>query len=295
MVAAVEHEKLHPVALEAMIATGVVLLAVAGIGPPVAEDAQTVLLALGGAVGIVRPEIVVVPDRVGGFFPDDFFETGHGAEHVVVVAQQAGIRGVAVVVVAQHQQQIEVVARRHLAEGRRREMSATADTRTESHPQGAAILRRRSGDEGRIGPRQRRGTVEQRSVMIAGRGPQTVHGHLSGEGAVLDQIRSLHDPTVGQIRLQTDPEREPSRVGTLRPQPGRGIADMTDQRTGVQKSRAGHRGDLRDGVELLFPFGRSCLSFQSGAGGQHGGTDHEFAAGGGEGSGHNKSRIGNRE
>jgi hypothetical protein len=64
MITHVEHKEVHSGAAELKIAAGILRLTIGGIGPPFPEDAQRIFFAGGGSVGIVRAEIVIVPDRI---------------------------------------------------------------------------------------------------------------------------------------------------------------------------------------------------------------------------------------
>lgn len=110
-----------------MVTARISFLAVAGICPPFREYAQAIFLTFCGAIEVIRAKVVIVPDRISRLFADDLFKPIHGAEHVVIIAQQCGVRGVAVVVIAEHQQEIEVTARCHFSERGGRQMPALPD------------------------------------------------------------------------------------------------------------------------------------------------------------------------
>ena len=137
--------------------------------------------------------------------------------------------------------------------------------RTKRHPQPPASASRWGRDERRVGPREGRPAVEQRAVVVAGCRPQLANLHLPGKRLGLGECWAGDDPPVGKRRILTDPEAEAACVRSLRPESGRGVADMPNERSGMDKRLARHGRDHRHGAIGLRGLGwcwcwnRGCL------------------------------------
>ena len=191
---------------------------------------------------------MVVPDGVGRDLADEPREAVDRPHHVVVVAELRRIGRVAIVVVAQHQQQVEILPGGHLAERGGGMDGTPAHARTKRHPQPPPSASRRGRDERRVGPREGRPAVEQRAVVVAGCRPQFANLHLPGERLGFGECWAIDDPPVGKRRILADPEAEARCVRSLRPESGRGVADMPDEWSGMDERLARHGRDHRHGA-----------------------------------------------
>ena len=114
VVAPVEQKEIHIGAGKARVNAGVVRLAVVRIGPMLFEGAQGNFLARHGAVAVVRAEVVIVPNCIGRNPRSQIAPTSLPALVGIEAALDLKVIGVCVMIVAQHQQQMEIRAARHV-------------------------------------------------------------------------------------------------------------------------------------------------------------------------------------
>ena len=253
MVTAVEHEEVNVAARELEIDAGIVLLTERRIRPEHLEGAERLGLARGAFVRGLGRVIVVVPDGV----------LRHAAAEVGVARQAAlpgeggkmfrRIGGVAVVIVPEHEQRVEVRARREIGPRGGGVKAVLAHARDEREPLPSARTLGRRGGEGRVRARRDQFAIHQHGVKIFGRRRQVFQPHGRAEEGGGFELRRFETLAVGQVGLAPHGHGEQARARGFQPDLRAGRGHVAEQRAKFKK-RAAANGVARRGGGLGLVF-----------------------------------------
>ncbi len=122
-----------------MVHTWIAGFAEGRIGPETLKRLKRALLVFGSSVARLRAVVVIIPDGVLRNAARKIRVAGESALHAKIIEENLWLGGVGVMIVAQHQQEIEIRPRGHVPPGCRRVETIVADTRAEGEAQRPSV------------------------------------------------------------------------------------------------------------------------------------------------------------